>query len=71
MELKKEWNFDEVIDRRNTGSMKWEPSVLKNYTTHFLILLMVYITGRHPLSISITTIHLQQAIRRIGNLPIV
>jgi len=29
MELEKDWNFDEVIDRSNTGSMKWEPSVLK------------------------------------------
>ena len=29
MGLEKDWNFDEVIDRSNTGSMKWEPSVLK------------------------------------------
>lgn len=26
--MEKDWNFDEVIDRRNTGSMKWEPDVL-------------------------------------------
>jgi len=25
----KDWNFDEVIDRRSTGSMKWEPAVLR------------------------------------------
>ncbi len=26
--MKQDWNFDEVIDRSNTGSMKWEPEVL-------------------------------------------
>ncbi len=26
--MEKDWNFDEIIDRRNTGSMKWEPDVL-------------------------------------------
>ena len=26
--MEKDWNFDEIIDRSNTGSMKWEPSVL-------------------------------------------
>jgi cysteine-S-conjugate beta-lyase len=29
MRLEKDWNFDDVIDRRNTGSMKWEPEVLR------------------------------------------
>ncbi len=29
MENKSEWNFDEIIDRSNTGSMKWEPAVLR------------------------------------------
>ncbi len=29
MRLEKDWNFDEVIDRHNTGSMKWEPDVLR------------------------------------------
>ena len=29
MKLEKDWNFDEVIDRRSTGSMKWEPAVLR------------------------------------------
>lgn len=27
--MEKDWNFDEVIDRSGTGSMKWEPSVLR------------------------------------------
>lgn len=27
--MEKDWNFDEVIDRRSTGSMKWEPAVLR------------------------------------------
>jgi len=27
--MEKDWNFDEVIDRSNTGSMKWEPAVLR------------------------------------------
>ncbi len=27
--MKKDWNFDEMIDRSNTASMKWEPEVLK------------------------------------------
>ena len=26
--MKQEWNFDEIIDRAGTGSMKWEPVVL-------------------------------------------
>ncbi len=26
--MKKNWNFDEIIDRGNTASMKWEPEVL-------------------------------------------
>ncbi|MCP3901922.1 MAG: pyridoxal phosphate-dependent aminotransferase [Desulfobacteraceae bacterium] len=26
--MKKDWNFDEMIDRSHTGSMKWEPEVL-------------------------------------------
>lgn len=26
--VEKDWNFDEIIDRRHTGSIKWEPSVL-------------------------------------------
>jgi len=29
MGVEKDWNFDEIIDRSNTGSMKWEPSVLR------------------------------------------
>ena len=29
MRMEKDWNFDEVIDRRSTGSMKWEPAVLR------------------------------------------
>ncbi|MBU0972212.1 MAG: pyridoxal phosphate-dependent aminotransferase [Proteobacteria bacterium] len=29
MGLKQDWDFDAIIDRSNTGSMKWEPSVLK------------------------------------------
>ena len=29
MKPQKDWNFDEIIDRRNTGSMKWEPDVLR------------------------------------------
>jgi len=29
MGLERDWNFDEIIDRSNTGSMKWEPGVLK------------------------------------------
>ncbi|MDY0221527.1 MAG: MalY/PatB family protein [Desulfobacterium sp.] len=29
MENKKEWNFDEIIDRSSTGSLKWEPEVLR------------------------------------------
>ncbi len=28
MKPEKDWNFDKVIDRSNTGSMKWEPGVL-------------------------------------------
>ena len=28
-QMEKDWDFDEVIDRRNTGSMKWEPAVLR------------------------------------------
>ncbi len=27
--MKKEWNFDEVIDRRNTNSEKWNPETLE------------------------------------------
>ncbi|MCF6246430.1 MAG: pyridoxal phosphate-dependent aminotransferase [Desulfobacula sp.] len=27
--MKKDWDFDEIIDRSNTGSMKWEPDVLR------------------------------------------
>ncbi len=27
--MEKGWNFDEVIDRRNTNSMKWKPEVLE------------------------------------------
>ena len=26
--MEKDWNFDEVIDRSGTSSMKWEPQVL-------------------------------------------
>jgi len=26
--MKKDWNFDEMIDRSNTASMKWDPEVL-------------------------------------------
>lgn len=26
----KDWNFDEIIDRSNTASMKWEPEALRN-----------------------------------------
>jgi len=26
--VKKDWNFDEIIDRSNTASVKWEPEVL-------------------------------------------
>jgi len=26
--MEKDWNFDAIIDRSNTGSMKWEPEVL-------------------------------------------
>ncbi len=29
MGFEKDWNFDKIIDRSNTGSMKWEPSVLR------------------------------------------
>jgi len=29
MKPEKDWNFDEVIDRSSTGSMKWEPAVLR------------------------------------------
>ncbi|MBU4130133.1 MAG: aminotransferase class I/II-fold pyridoxal phosphate-dependent enzyme, partial [Proteobacteria bacterium] len=29
MGSEKDWDFDAIIDRSNTGSMKWEPSVLK------------------------------------------
>jgi cysteine-S-conjugate beta-lyase len=29
MGLEKEWNFDEIIDRGNTGSIKWEPDQLR------------------------------------------
>ena len=29
MTLEKDWNFDEIIDRSSTGSMKWEPEVLR------------------------------------------
>jgi len=29
MGLEKDWDFDQIIDRSNTGSMKWEPGVLK------------------------------------------
>ncbi|OQY49548.1 MAG: protein PatB [Desulfobacteraceae bacterium 4572_89] len=29
MGIEKDWNFDEIIDRGNTGSMKWEPEVLR------------------------------------------
>ena len=28
MKLEKDWNFDEIIDRQNTGSVKWDPDVL-------------------------------------------
>jgi cystathionine beta-lyase len=28
-EITKEWDFDEIIDRSHTGSVKWEPAVLK------------------------------------------
>lgn len=28
MELEKDWDFDEIIDRSHTSSMKWEPEVL-------------------------------------------
>ncbi len=28
MEFEKDWDFDEIIDRSHTGSMKWEPEVL-------------------------------------------
>ncbi|MCG8615094.1 MAG: pyridoxal phosphate-dependent aminotransferase [Desulfobacterales bacterium] len=27
--MEKDWNFDEVIDRSDTGSMKWEPEILR------------------------------------------
>ena len=27
--VKKQWDFDEIIDRSSTGSMKWEPEVLR------------------------------------------
>lgn len=27
--MKKNWNFDEIVDRSHTASMKWEPSVLR------------------------------------------
>jgi len=27
--MEKAWNFDEIIDRSNTGSMKWTPSILE------------------------------------------
>lgn len=27
--VRKDWNFDEVIDRSRTGSMKWEPGILR------------------------------------------
>jgi len=27
--MEKNWNFDEIIDRAGTGSMKWEPSILE------------------------------------------
>jgi cystathionine beta-lyase len=27
--MEKDWNFDEIIDRSNTGSMKWEPGILR------------------------------------------
>ena len=26
--MMKDWNFDEIIDRSSTASMKWEPDVL-------------------------------------------
>ena len=26
--MTRDWNFDEVVDRRHTASMKWEPEVL-------------------------------------------
>ncbi|WP_457554075.1 MalY/PatB family protein [Desulfobacula sp.] len=26
--MSKDWNFDEIVDRKDTASMKWEPSVL-------------------------------------------
>ncbi|MCP3943132.1 MAG: pyridoxal phosphate-dependent aminotransferase [Desulfobacteraceae bacterium] len=29
MGSEKNWNFDKIIDRSNTGSMKWEPGVLR------------------------------------------
>ncbi len=29
MEIEKDWNFNEIIDRSNTCSMKWEPDVLR------------------------------------------
>lgn len=28
--MKKDWNFDTIIDRTGTGSMKWEPAVLRS-----------------------------------------
>ena len=28
--MSKDWNFDEIIDRNNTASMKWDPGVLTN-----------------------------------------
>ena len=27
--MEKDWNFDEIIDRRNTASVKWEPEILR------------------------------------------
>lgn len=29
MKISKDWNFDEIIDRSNTGSVKWEPDILQ------------------------------------------
>ncbi|MBT7261141.1 MAG: pyridoxal phosphate-dependent aminotransferase, partial [Desulfobacula sp.] len=26
--MSKDWDFDEIVDRSGTASMKWEPSVL-------------------------------------------
>lgn len=28
--MTKDWNFDDIIDRSDTASMKWEPSILSN-----------------------------------------